>query len=106
MFPILIGNLRAKRAVPDGYRIRCDRRSGSPLGNPFHMRNELGRDKCLSEYDSFLSAQVARRNPDIIRALTEIGAIAEREPVVLMCWCFPKRCHCETVRRFVVDQLY
>ena len=61
---------------------------GSPLGNPFVIGRDGTRDEVCDKYDAWIDRQ---------RHL--IPLIASLKGRDLVCFCAPKRCHCETVRR-------
>ena len=65
----------------------------SPYGNPFELRDELQRDQVCNDYAAWLllPAQAALRQRMRI----------ELKGKDLLCWCSPKRCHGETIRKVV-----
>lgn len=72
----------------------------SPLGNPFHMRNEKDRDEVCDRYQEWFDDMVRRKNPQVMRELNRLKRILDRDGELnLLCWCAPKRCHCETIKR-------
>ena len=71
--------------VPKG-AYYCGR--GSPLGNPFVIGRDGTRDEVCDKYDAWIDDQ-----PQL---LPLIASLKGRD---LVCFCAPKRCHCETVRR-------
>jgi hypothetical protein len=85
---------------------RCDR--ASPLGNPFKMRDqsEAERHRVCVLYDSYFHQNL---NPDVappgfLEALDEILTANCERDITLGCWCAPKRCHCETIKKYVDSQ--
>ena len=91
---IRIVNLRNLKDLKFGeVVIRVDRRS--PLGNPFHMRYESERDKVCDQYEAWLPT--VKDRPDIAQALDDIREYALENDVALACWCYPKRCHAESI---------
>lgn len=73
---VRIVNLRNVQAKPGEIVIRCDRKT--VVGNPFFMHDESERDYVTFIYQKALKQDVA-----------------------LACWCAPKRCHTETIKRFI-----
>lgn len=72
----------------------------SPLANPYSARPNArkerikvgSRDKAVERYREWLWALNRGRNEAVIEALISI------EPcTTLVCWCTPKRCHCEVI---------
>lgn len=80
--------------------IYCGR--GSPLGNPFRMYSEIQRDEVCDKFDDyFYNEVVVVENPVILSELTRIYNIAKVTDVKLGCFCAPKRCHCNTIKRYL-----
>jgi len=73
----------------------------SILGNPFSA-TEYGRDKACDMYDEYFHMML--KDEDFKSALDEIAKSAQLEDVRLGCWCAPKRCHTETIRRWLIDE--
>lgn len=69
-------------------------RAGSPLGNPYVLKDESHRDAVVEQYRRWLWQQVRSREG---AAWGELVALARRlqagEPIRLGCWCAPRRCH-------------
>lgn len=81
-------------------QIHIDRPSGSPLQNPIILHNESDRPKVLSEYEIYFKDKLRERDPSIIKALMRIvDLVMSGQDVALMCWCAPKACHGNTVKR-------
>lgn len=79
--------------------VYCGR--GSVLGNPFKMQTAADRDTVCDSYERYLMGQVVIGNPGIIAELHRIARLTETGDVSLVCFCAPKRCHCETIKRHV-----
>lgn len=105
--------------------LRCDR--GTALGNPFFMKNEKERDLVCDAFDKYLSKFVYSSNPTLTPAdaarhaakltgatIAKTWREPSREalwaalddavaayPTPLLCWCAPKRCHCETIAMYI-----
>jgi len=74
---------------------------GSPLGNPFVMKNASDdeRNRVCDAYARWFADKVAGQDRSIMQALDELKALAQRpEGIVLGCFCAPKRCHGDTIR--------
>ena len=79
---------------------------GSPLGNPFAMRDasDAERDRVCAAYEQWFAEQLAAPGSAVQRELARLRELAERpEGVTLGCFCAPKRCHGDTVRRYLLD---
>lgn len=86
---------RGTPTAPGAVRVYCG--NPSPLGNP-HARRGLKMTErhrvCDLYEDEFGSTSQ-------LAAVAVIADIAQRQPVELECWCWPKRCHCETIKRWL-----
>ena len=78
---------------------------GSPLGNPFVMRHEGMRDEVCEQYEIWFAEQVANNNQRVLNELRRLYRIAAQGDLVLGCFCAPKRCHGETIKRFLEGYL-
>lgn len=128
---ITIKNLRnAKPQEP--WDIRVDR--ASVLGNPFKMDNENDRDIVCERYEMYfkgmtsnnetliheayeqdnycLNARIATniaingRHEEFMNELRRLYRIHKQYGKLnLFCWCAPKRCHAETIKKFLEKYL-
>jgi hypothetical protein len=94
---ITIHNMRNERlTIP--YDVKVDR--SSVFGNPFLMKTESQRDEVCDKYEKYFREKIGdeRFNKEFNRLkklLKEYGKLR------LFCWCFPKRCHAETIRNYL-----
>ena len=95
---IRIGNIRTYKPKTNEIAIKVDR-SNKILGNKFIMRNESQRDKVCDQYDIWIHNEIKNNNTDVINSLLNIKELAQNNDVVLLCWCAPKRCHAETIKK-------
>jgi hypothetical protein len=81
--------------------IRCDRKT--PLGNPFYMSNESQRIEVCNKFEAYLPEAYATDH--VIRSeVTNIAMHVESgHNVLLQCWCAPKKCHCDSIKSFVLN---
>ena len=82
--------------VPQGYTaVRCDRGGGSPLGNPFVLRNardDQERAQVITKFHRWFDTH--REEPPIANELHALATrVSNGEYLALMCWCHPKPCH-------------
>lgn len=97
---ILICNLKYDKPVYP-YDVRVDRYN-KVLGNPFFMVNETQRDFVCIQYEKWLKDKLINKDQDVINELKRICDIYRQHGVLrLFCWCHPKRCHAETIKRIV-----
>ena len=109
---IQIINLRTGQS----YDFRCDRKS--PVGNPYTMHNESERDKVCEQYESLFDqtmhdntlddntvGPLFNSNVGKFRAYIQeiVNFHNQHGHVTLACWCAPKRCHCETIKRWILN---
>lgn len=80
----------------------------SPLGNPFsHMPGTLAqyqvltRDEAVDKYEEHLRYKVRLRDPNFLRELERLAEIAKRGDLKLRCFCAPKRCHGDVIKKFI-----
>jgi hypothetical protein len=71
---------------------------GSPLGNPFVMQGEGDRDRVCNSYEVWIKQQIEDRNPTVMNELYRLYDLAQEKPLVLGCFCSPKRCHGDTIK--------
>jgi hypothetical protein len=84
--------------------IYCGR--GSSLGNPFRMNNENERDKVCEDYETYFYEQVeVIKNEVMLKELRIIYKQALNGDINLGCYCSPKRCHCDTIKKFIENQI-
>lgn len=86
--------------------LRVDR--ATCLGNPFEMQNESDeeRNRVCDQYEVWFREQLAKSTPNIMRRLSQIEkSVATKNTVYLCCWCYPKRCHSETIKAYLEGQL-
>jgi len=81
--------------------IRVDR---TTVGNPFRMYTEEQRDEVCDKYESYFyrRLQKDKKFRDYVEYIVDT---ARKHDVALGCWCYPKRCHAETIKRYVEERL-
>ena len=76
---------------------------GTPLGNPFKMKDESQRDDVCDKYArSFERLGEYLKRHELAR-LAEL--YKEHGKLRLFCWCAPKRCHAETIKGWLQKHL-
>lgn len=70
----------------------------SPLGNPFPMQNHTTeeRDRVCDLYQEWFDRKINAGDTEILAALHAIPHDA-----ILGCYCFPLRCHGDTIKRYL-----
>ena len=75
----------------------------SPPGNPFQMRSEADRATVIRAYERWLRAQLRDDESAASRAMRELAERARREDVCLVCWCAPRPCHADVIKRIIEE---
>lgn len=97
---IVVKNLRDRLVLGDGWKVvRCDRQT--PIGNPFYMRSESERDDVCEKFETALYEGTL--SDEAYTYLHEIIVKAKKGNVCLTCWCAPKRCHCDSIKKYVEE---
>jgi len=68
---------------------------GSKWGNPFKIGIHGGRDEVISKYEAHIMS-----NYDLINDLQELDG------KILGCWCKPKKCHGDILKRMVENEIW
>ena len=124
-----VGHARFARGR-DG-ETRVDRNSGSPLGNPIRIGGGVTRAQACEAAAALLRAprddddaphRIARRMnlpaDSVCGECTEPGSqaarldaldavatrLAQGRDVHLLCWCYPRRCHADDIRRAAIER--
>lgn len=101
---IEIKNMRISKPNNDLWDFRVDR--ASPVGNPFYMRDESERDTVCEKYETYFYEQLEKNNVKFIEYLQMmLRALKQYGKLNLYCWCAPKRCHAETIKRWLENQI-
>lgn len=99
---VTIKNLRKERPIFE-WQVRVDR--SSVLGNPFYMPTEFQRDEVCDKYAKYFEAQL-KCNKKFIDELDRLSDILKNYgKLELFCWCAPKRCHAETIKKYLERRL-
>jgi ribA/ribD-fused uncharacterized protein len=111
----LINVLNKHNLLPNQTGIYIGR--GSPLGNPICIEGMSNHPSCkkvvktrgeaISEFEKYLREEIWSGNPEICNAVNGliIDRLNDRE-INLICFCAPKPCHGEVVKKFVEEQKY
>lgn len=95
---IRIKNLRNEKPYAP-WQVRVDR--SSILGNPFYMPTEAQRDEVCDKYEAYFEESF-RMNEQFKEELRRLYKLHKQYGILeLFCWCAPKRCHAETIKKFL-----
>jgi len=72
-----------------------------PLGNPFFMRNESERNYVCDQYEKWFYEQLNKNNAEVFIEIRKLLRLAESKDLVLGCYCYPKRCHGDTIKKYL-----
>jgi hypothetical protein len=97
---IIIANIRTGVIkIGDQHVFLIDRRT--PVGNPYPLDDEAERDKVCDEYENWFNT-VGLKDPKVMAYLNTMkDYLAKHGKIILLCWCSPKRCHGETIKRWL-----
>ena len=106
---IRIVNLKCYVPKSGEVLVKVDR--SSPLGNPFKMYSESDRDLVCRKYEEYMQSKVkdflehkaiSKNDISYIIELNRIIQLAKQgKDIALGCWCYPKRCHSESIKALV-----
>lgn len=100
---IYIGNLHKghEDTLRKGLVIRCDR-GHSVLCNPFKVDSEDKRDWSCEQFQAYFDKKVREKTDTaFMNELRRIYHLALQQDIVLACWCYPKRCHTQTIKAYL-----
>ena len=83
----------------------------SPLANPFSFKHSnfdtvkvADRDEAIHEYEKWLDAQLLDSSSPASTAFGHLlQQLKQNGKLVLICWCVPKRCHADVLRRKLLE---
>ena len=73
----------------------------SPLGNPFAMQGEATRAQVIRDYEDWLAEQLLDPSGAASIEMSRLAALARKEDMCLICWCAPKACHADIIKRTI-----
>lgn len=74
----------------------------TPLGNPYFMNGEKNRNIVCDRYEEWFNKRLNSYDESFWQYLNQIiTAYKNSNQVRLFCWCSPKRCHGETIKKFL-----
>jgi hypothetical protein len=79
------------------------------VGNIFKMNNysDIERNRVCDEYQKYFDDIIINKDNhyEFINYLRNIYVVALHHDIALGCWCYPKRCHAETIKAFIDSYL-
>ena len=73
----------------------------SPLGNPFPLLREAERAAVIRDYEDWLAEQLLDPYSAASIELHRLAALARKQDVCIVCWCAPKACHADIIKRTI-----
>jgi len=73
----------------------------SPLGNPFAMQGESTRAQVIRDYEAWLAEQLLDPKSAASVELHRLAALARKQDLCLVCFCAPKACHADIIKRTI-----
>lgn len=100
---IRIINLHKYKLKDNEKLIKVDRTT--IIGNPFKMNDysDVERNRVCDEYQKYFDNIVSNKinHSDFMNYLRKIYIEAKHYDIALGCWCYPKRCHAETIKNYI-----
>ena len=99
MTNIAIKNLRNEKPQYE-WQVKVDR--SSVLGNPFYMADESQRDKVCDKYEDYFNWIIQNKSSAFYKEVGRLLSLLKKYgKLELFCWCAPKRCHAETIKKYI-----
>jgi len=97
---ITIHNIRIEKPTnPWDVRVY---RGYSKLANPYYMSSENKRDYVCDQYILWFNKNLDKLRPELTKLVQTYMTYGKLR---LFCWCAPKRCHAETVKEWVENEV-
>ena len=99
----MITVVNMKTHEPTGHDIYIGR--GSPLGNPKPISHLTTREEALVYYEDHLARKLKEKDKPIRDELNRIHKAAKAGDVNLVCYCKPRDCHGDIIKRLIEGKL-
>ena len=74
----------------------------SVLGNPFKIGKDGTREEVILKYKHYLCDCIRKKNNPVYNELKRLKELHDKgKDLVLVCWCYPKPCHAEIIKRAI-----
>jgi hypothetical protein len=80
----------------------------SVLGNPFFLadkNDDAMRHRVIKDYKFWITQHIHNKNKPVLEELVRLAKIAELGDLNLICWCAPKACHGDIIKRILEDMI-
>ena len=82
--------------------VRVDRKT--IFGNPFRIEDESLRNDALDKYQVYFYDRI-KKDLEFRNEAEKLLRLYEKYGMLnLFCWCFPKRCHSETIKEYIIER--
>lgn len=102
---IAVGNFRkgGLKLPPEYIEIKIDR-TNEILGNPFKMLDDsqAERARVVEQYRVYLLEQFKQRSSVFLECVKMAQRLEQGHRIGLYCWCAPKACHGDVLRRAII----
>ena len=100
---VRVVNLRNYTKKENEELVRIDR--SSIFGNPFIMHNESEREKVCLQYEDYFYRKCDEddETTEFNKKVLELIMKCRDHDVALGCWCHPKQCHGDFLKKFIED---
>jgi len=71
----------------------------SIFGNPFTLRFNT-RDEAIDKYEAYFVDRI-KEDEEFRDEFIKLCKIAQKEDVILMCYCAPLRCHADVIKKYM-----
>lgn len=88
-----------RRPIANSTNVKVDRTS--VLGNPFFMKNEIMRNEVCDKFEVYFKKKMEERNNPVHTEMLRLYHIAAKGDLTLQCHCAPRRCHADTIKKFL-----
>ncbi len=78
---------------------------GSPLGNPFPISFNTTREEVIAKYGEYLPQRIREGDAEIRGELNRIWKAAKVGDVNLVCFCAPRDCHANIIKKLIEEKL-
>ena len=80
---------------------------GSPLGNPISIDDFNNRNQACDKYQTYFDKKLLINDPVFLYELKRLNSIGKEQGYLkLGCFCSNRRCHCETIKNFLINNEY
>lgn len=79
----------------------------SPLGNPFKVTKYTSREEAIDQYENWILKKLIQNDQEITNDLNILYSyLVKHQHITLICWCSPKSCHGEIIKKLLLHKYY